>query len=163
MDPEIRPYTGRDRAFVTGLYRLSLTDIQRKVPGLAIPPGFAGMYLPKLIRRAQAKGGCLRIAELDGKRAGFVAVHPKTDPAPWDVTEGRFGLVMELHVQPKFQRRGIGRALLRDAESFCRDAGFDWITLGVFPANPGARRFYESVGYREAYIYMGKPLGTRRR
>jgi GNAT superfamily N-acetyltransferase len=50
--------------------------------------------------------------------------------------------LLQLHVSPGEQRKGIGTRLLEQAKEL-RPAGF---TLWVFQANDGARRFYERHG-----------------
>jgi GNAT superfamily N-acetyltransferase len=52
-----------------------------------------------------------------------------------------------LHVYE--QGRGIGTAIIAAAEELARDWGYSAIGLGVGLDNPGARRLYERLGYRE--------------
>jgi GNAT superfamily N-acetyltransferase len=68
------------------------------------------------------------IAELNDRRAGFVAVKD-------DVIE-------HLYVHPEFHGRGVGTALLAKARALC-PSGF---RLWVFQQNAQARRFYEKHG-----------------
>ena len=50
------------------------------------------------------------------------------------------------------RRHGIGRALMRAAEAWARDAGVAKIELHVFPYNGAAIALYESLGYaREGF------------
>lgn len=46
------------------------------------------------------------------------------------------------------RRRGVGRALLRAAELWAREAGVRKLELHVFPHNEAALGLYESAGYR---------------
>jgi len=49
-----------------------------------------------------------------------------------------------------FRGRGWGRALLQEAIAWAqRQPGLDWMDLGVFSQNGGARYLYESTGFRE--------------
>lgn len=51
-------------------------------------------------------------------------------------------------VAPEYQRTGVGRQLLQWLEKCAAVAGIVTIALEVRAANTGARRFYESMGYR---------------
>ncbi|MGH6992339.1 MAG: GNAT family N-acetyltransferase, partial [Caulobacteraceae bacterium] len=52
--------------------------------------------------------------------------------------------IEQLHVLPRFQRQGLGTALLAKA----RTASPDRLTLFTFQANTRARAFYERHGFR---------------
>jgi len=93
----------------------------------------------------------IRLKAVEQKRmVGFVA----GDPRP---SEG-FAWIATLGVDPRFQRRGIGRALLRACE---RQLNLPRIKLTVRMSNIGAIALYESEGYRmvdiwEAYYKDGE-------
>jgi GNAT superfamily N-acetyltransferase len=48
------------------------------------------------------------------------------------------------------RHRGVARALLRTAETFCRDAGYARIVLSTSELQQPAMRLYQSSGYRLA-------------
>lgn len=54
-----------------------------------------------------------------------------------------------LAVEGRFQRCGIGRAMLRWLERAALAAGFPGVGLEVREANHGAREFYHRLGYHE--------------
>lgn len=58
-----------------------------------------------------------------------------------------------LYVDPRHQRRGVGRALLADAIGQARDAGAAWLQVAVMPGNQRAIAFYGACGFA--------PAGTR--
>ena len=75
--------------------------------------------------------------------------------------------VHDLAVSPRFQRRGVGAALLAAIEAGARERGCCKLTLEVLEGNAGARRAYEHAGF-EAYaldprmgraVFMEKKLG----
>lgn len=70
------------------------------------------------------------VALCDGEIAGFI-----------DLVGNH---VSNLFIDPAFQRRGIGTALMAEAE---RRLSGD-LTLLVFTRNPGARRLYERLGFQ---------------
>jgi ribosomal-protein-alanine N-acetyltransferase len=72
----------------------------------------------------------------DGQMVGFVA----GDPRP---REG-WGWVATIAVDPRYQRRGIGRALLHQCEA---TLGVPRVRLTVRMSNQGAVTMYEKEGY----------------
>lgn len=55
-----------------------------------------------------------------------------------------------LYVDPRHQRRGVGRALLADAIDQARDAGAEWLQVAVMPGNQRAFGFYLACGFTPA-------------
>lgn len=54
----------------------------------------------------------------------------------------------DICVNASCRGRGVGRRLYEHTEAFARSIGCHNITLNVWAANTGARRFYESLGLR---------------
>jgi ribosomal protein S18 acetylase RimI-like enzyme len=105
------------------------------------------------------------IAELAGKPAGALIGYPLGDepepspgtlpamlvpphqlmnlaPATW--------YVHTLAAYPEHRGRGLGTALLAEADRLAARAGTPGLSLMVTDTNTGARRLYERCGYREA-------------
>ncbi|MCL4274679.1 MAG: GNAT family N-acetyltransferase [Anaerolineales bacterium] len=79
----------------------------------------------------------IRLKAMEGKKmVGFVA----GDPRPRD----GWGWIATIAVDPRFQRRGIGRALLEQCE---RQLGVPRARLTVRASNSGAISMYEQAGY----------------
>lgn len=101
------------------------------------------------------------IAETDGAVAGAMIAYPIVETATADdyaemppmfkpiqtLEDLAVGshYVSVLAVYPQFRGRGIGSALLRQAEE---QAGGTAMSIIVSDGNPGARRLYERHGYR---------------
>jgi len=78
----------------------------------------------------------------DGEMIGFVAGDPRpSEGANWIATIG---------VDPRYQRRGIGRALLRACEARTK---LPRVKLTVRMSNHGAISLYEKEGYRSVDIW----------
>ena len=90
-----------------------------------------------------------RDAPADGRvrdsRLGFVLDRGTRDY----FTLERHGHVGILAVTAGAEGRGAGRALLRAAETWARDRGFQTLTLNVFSGNDHARAVYEHLGFEE--------------
>jgi putative acetyltransferase len=80
------------------------------------------------------------VCEADGRLVGFVALIGSE--------------VGAIFVDPDYQRRGIGRALM-DAAQESRPL----LELNVFEANAAARRFYESYGFEFVDRHLSELTG----
>lgn len=84
------------------------------------------------------------VAESGGAVVGFAAAGPSRDPfAKPDTAE-----LYAIYVDPKGWGGGVGATLLDHATDELRRRGFNRMTLWVLAADQGARRFYESRGWR---------------
>ena len=89
------------------------------------------------------------VAEEEGRVAGTIMCG----------YDGHRGWIYSLAVDPAFRLHGIGRQLVRQAESCLIELGCVKINLQVLAANAGVTAFYEKLGYRvEERISMGKIL-----
>lgn len=80
----------------------------------------------------------------DGRMIGFVAGEPRSSRKEfWIAT---------IAVDPRYQRRGIGRKLLRACEE---QATVHQLKLTVRISNQGAISLYEKEGYRTLDIWKG--------
>jgi ribosomal-protein-alanine N-acetyltransferase len=77
------------------------------------------------------------VAEVDGTPMGFVLVH-----VPVEETE-----ILEIAVDERVRRRGVGRALMLHAMQRARARGGTALLLEVRVSNEPARRLYESLGF----------------
>jgi ribosomal protein S18 acetylase RimI-like enzyme len=83
-------------------------------------------------------------AMMDGQMVGFVAGDPRRrDGWAWIAT---------IVVDPHYQRRGIGRALLRECEAKLK---IPRVRLTVRLSNSGAISMYEKEGYAAIDIWKG--------
>ncbi len=101
--------------------------------------GLGWRYTPARVRaliRHRAKNV---IVARDGRRlAGFGIMSYGEDCANLDL----------LAVKNPYRRRGVGRQIVSWLEKVARTAGIANIFVQVRKTNPGALRFYESLGYR---------------
>lgn len=81
----------------------------------------------------------LYVAEIGSERAGLIAI-----AAPW---------IRQLSVFPPFQRRGVGRALVRSARGLSPRE----LRAFTFAQNASARAFYESEGFSAVGFGISPP------
>jgi ribosomal-protein-alanine N-acetyltransferase len=100
-----------------------------------------------------------RVAEASGRIAGFVMAR---------IESRRQAHIVTLDVVPEVQRQGIGSMLMQDVHNILRAREINASILEVGTGNLGARRLYETLGYRYAgllsgYYNAGNVHGSSRR
>ena len=70
----------------------------------------------------------------------------------------RHTYIFLLYVMPEHRRRGIGSALMYQAETWARAQGDRQIGLQVFQFSQSTLAFYQSLGYQTQALWMVKPL-----
>jgi ribosomal protein S18 acetylase RimI-like enzyme len=75
--------------------------------------------------------------------------------------EGHRGWINYLAVAPEYQRRGVARQIMGQAERLLRQAGCPKINLQVRTANAQVIEFYKTIGFKiDDVVSMGKRLET---
>jgi ribosomal protein S18 acetylase RimI-like enzyme len=71
------------------------------------------------------------------------------------------GWIPNLAVDPEWQGRGIGRALLEHALAFFREQGMEVAKIETLEQNPVGQRLYPGLGFREVarQIHFAMRLG----
>ena len=82
---------------------------------------------------------CVRVSEEKGAVCGLVAFRMVSDEAE----------ILNLAVNSKQRRQGIGSRLLETMIEACKAAGVNKIFLEVRESNGGARKFYSRMGFKE--------------
>ena len=89
--------------------------------------------------RSQGPDTTTSVVEVGNERAGRLRITRTAD-----------GIELNgVQLLPRFQRRGIGAAIIEDLKAQGAAAGIP-LSLGVEKDNPGARRLYERLGFRHA-------------
>ena len=125
-----------------------------------IPPGIdiVDDFIPRLLHRCKLCDGKILIAEVDGEVAGFVTILSKVTNEEPEEGDYEYGLVSDLMVVERFRKQGLGRKLLKAAESYARDRGVKWLRIGLLAENQAADRLYASMGYSSLYVEREKDL-----
>ena len=109
-------------------------------------PGEERRFLRALRRYNDA---AVFVAELPEGIVGRLSLGRDPHPASRHVAD------LGLMVAAGHRRRGIGKALLRQAVEWARASGIRKLELHVFPHNDAALALYESVGFRREGLRRG--------
>jgi len=73
--------------------------------------------------------------------------------------EGHRGWINYLAVSPEYQRQGIGRRMMEEAESKLREIGCPKISLQIRTSNKAVIAFYKHLGFSDDHVIgLGKRL-----
>jgi len=159
----IRPARRSECRRIAELYRISSDGIADYIWAELARPGEDVLEVGR--KRYEREGtpfsyeNC-KLVELDGTVVGMLVAFPmevdaqyqETDPVlvPYSVLEeDQSYYICGMAVDEAHRGRGIGTALLDEAEKTCRRSGFGKLSLIVFEQNVGAKRLYERAGYAE--------------
>jgi GNAT superfamily N-acetyltransferase len=118
-------------------------------------------YWQQVLRRCRESNGQVFVAADDRDVVGLVAVLAAEPFTELDDPPGTYGLVTDLVVLAAYRRRGIGRMLLAQAETFARGAGAAELRIGVLATNSGAHRLYVDRGFVPHLETLAKALSSR--
>jgi diamine N-acetyltransferase len=94
---------------------------------------------------------------------GFAEVQSRHAASPIDGWSG--AQLVRLYVQPRWQRAGVGRALIEAAAMKAQTAEAESLWFTVWDGNERAMRFYERMGYHDigatTYTFQGNTYGNR--
>lgn len=94
------------------------------------------------------------VAMIDGRAVGFAGLRV----VPYIFYAGVHAELTELYVEEAFQRRGVGRELMRYAEALAKARGAHELVLHTGADNHAARAFYAAMGYEEWELVLGRGL-----
>ena len=145
----IRPFANDDRDVVLAVTEAAWEPVfaitETQVPGFVLGNFFPNGWMPRQLADVadllEKEPVNFFVAEIGGAIAGFVGIrlHP----------EDRMGEVYIIAVSPKFQRRGVARALIAHSEDIVRASGLKMMmieTIGDEGHRP-ARKSYEGMNY----------------
>jgi PhnO protein len=152
----VRPATQHDAAAVATLF--SEFNALLGVDGLPAKESYAPELLQvtesQMARRLHGMTGVERVylAEQEGDFAGLCCLRL----VPYIGQDVPYAEVTQLYVRPRFQRRGVGAALLHEAEERARFAGATCVHIITGRNNVNAHAFYRAQGYGSDDIVFDK-------
>lgn len=103
-------------------------------------------YLPeKLEKEMDNPESTFYFTYVDDELAGYLKVN--FGEAQTEIRDPMAGELERIYVLNIFQGRGVGRFLMEQALTMVREAGKDYIWLGVWEHNERALGFYEGHGF----------------
>jgi GNAT superfamily N-acetyltransferase len=94
------------------------------------------------------------LAAVEGEPAGLACVRL----VPYIGQDAPYAEVTQLYVRPRFQRRGVGAALVLASEQLALDAGATSVHIVTGVDNHGAQAFYRAAGYGMPCVSFEKIL-----
>lgn len=143
---KIRDYRQTDRDSAIGLF-LELNRHEAAITGDRRTDLDAAVFCVDDMANDAANGGAIRVAEWDGAVAGLLVFAVQEVEPYVEQSLRRVGVVQDLVVSENHRGKGIGQALLADAERLAREAGLPRIKLTVLSGNQDASRTYARAGY----------------
>ena len=136
---QIRPYRSDDEDAIVGLWVACQLVAPQNNPQRDIA------------RKLGVNPEWFLVGELDGRIVATCMVG----------YEGHRGWINYLAVAPEYQRRGVARQIMEEAERLLRQAGCPKINLQVRTANAQVIEFYKNIGFKIDDVFsMSKRLET---
>jgi ribosomal protein S18 acetylase RimI-like enzyme len=152
-DVIVRTGDWSDRDFVHDLGRRSAATSISAVRTASLDD--VALAFDKLIDFVYGRQHVALIAEQGGERLGFLLL---LFDIPDEVTLSEQAFVAYTAVEPRAQGRGVGRALLEEAEGVARGMGRAYVSLMVTEENAAARSLYDHAGFVTERRMMTKRL-----
>ena len=86
------------------------------------------------------------IIEVDGKIAASAGIFLVEGLPHYHNTSGITPLLHDVYTRPEHRRQGLARRLVQQAIDFCRQSGYERLTLR---ASPFGRPLYEAMGFKD--------------
>lgn len=156
----VRPGRREDAAAAAALWIRSAEEHTAYDDVYATSPDAEKIMRRFLADLSSSAHSCLFVAEVPdapgepGEVVGFLSGEiregsPAFSPKTWAAVE-------DIYVTQTYRSRGMGRALVEACAEWARDKGADGVSLQVAAGNERARKFYETIGFREVSVYEVK-------
>ena len=94
--------------------------------------------------------GQLWVVDIDGQLAGVSAITTDQEPeyvqVGWDISEPAI-VTHRLAVDPAFRGKGVGKALLQQAETVAREQGIGRLRIDTNTQNQVTQKLFPAAGY----------------
>jgi GNAT superfamily N-acetyltransferase len=154
----IRPIADQDRETVVDLIR-ALNTVEDEITGnRAVDRDSAVAHVGANEDAVRENGGARYVAELDGVVIGYLCAVIAMAPTYVRSENRRHVVIEDLVIAAEYRGRGIGAALIAEAEAFTRAQGLRHVLIGHVHGNTPAAMLYEKLGYRTYSIERLKTL-----
>ncbi len=100
-------------------------------------------------------------AALRGRIVGYA--YGRIEPRDWNTLRDRCGVGVDLWVEPRARRAGVGSALVEALVARLAERGAPRVVLNVASGNPRATRLFAALGFRETMVEMTREVVGRTR
>src|SRR5687768_13929667 len=100
----------------------------------------ADVYIDHLLKRCSGKSGRILVAEIGQSIVGLAAVLARVIPSDPEEEQTPYAYISDLVVLPDYRGRGVGRALLQQAEAYARRTGSTILRINALAKNEDAAR-----------------------
>lgn len=95
------------------------------------------------------------VAEEEGVFLGYIECKEEEDY----FSKEKLAYISAIAVTAEGEGKGVGRQLMRFAETWAKERGIKVLVLDVFSDNQRAVQFYEHIGYSQEIVKMTKVIG----
>lgn len=156
MTPTIRPFSeATDRDAAVELF-LQLNRHEFAITGNHRTDRGGAEFCVEDMILAVEQGAVALVAEIAGSVVGLLVWAARTDEAYMAETARRYGSVQDIVIAEAHRGKGIGQALLAQAERLTREAGMMRLKLTVLSGNDVAVDAYGRFGFRDYARVMVK-------
>jgi len=103
----------------------------------------------------------LLVAVRRGRPLGYA--YGRIERRDWNTLRERCAVGVDLWVEPRSRRGGVGRLLVEALVERYRERGEPRLVIQVAAANPLAREIFAGMGFRETVVELARELGPGRR
>nr|WP_234448089.1 GNAT family N-acetyltransferase [Virgibacillus salexigens] len=100
------------------------------------------------------KSSNIFIAEEEGIYMGYIELNDTVDY----FTRQRQGYISAIAVAKNSEGMGVGKRVMKKAEKWAQQKGYDQLVLHLFTANQRAMNFYKNLGYEQEFTVMVKQM-----
>jgi GNAT superfamily N-acetyltransferase len=98
-----------------------------------------------------------------GREAVVGYAYGRLEPRDWNTLREACGVGIDLMVEPRWRRRGVGGRLVEALAEALRARGAPRLVIQVADRNPGAARAFARLGFRTTMLELTMELGGRSR
>lgn len=117
--------------------------------------------IARLLERVASSNGAALVAEVEGAVVGHMFLTIEQHGPFVREALRPYGYVADLFVRAAHRGKGIGTALLAEAERLAIARGLPRIVIGVLAGNSGAERNYRRFGFQSYALELSKDLPGR--
>lgn len=115
-------------------------------------------YFDHLIVNVKKSSGTFFIAEDKNEIAGYLCLFGLILREEPDMIEEKYSYIPDLYIRPEFQKKGIGKLLIKKAEEYSKKLGSKTIELQTSGENYNAVKFYKKLNFKERIIIFSKEI-----